>query len=127
MKKIALAVLMLATAAGTAVAADGERRSGHPGGYLAQVDTNGDGEIDAAEFAVAGAKRAADQFDEIDVEKTGTISKDQFVKAGEAEAKARFEKMDRNTDGKLTKEDRPTRPEGKHEQNNEAPADAPAQ
>jgi Ca2+-binding EF-hand superfamily protein len=114
MKKIALAALVLAAAAGSAMAQDAAGAPPkHPGGFLARVDTNGDGEIDAKEFATAATQRAGEQFDKIDVAKKGVISRDQFVTAGEADAKARFEKMDRNKDGKLTKEDRPQRRDGK--------------
>lgn len=114
MKKIALAALMLAAAAGSAMAQDAAgapRRD--PGGFLAKADTNGDRAIDAMEFATAATQRAGEQFDKIDVAKKGAITRDQFVTAGEADAKARFEKMDRNKDGKLTKEDRPQRRDGK--------------
>jgi Ca2+-binding EF-hand superfamily protein len=115
MKKIALAALMLVAAGSAAMAQDaaGAPRQ-HPGGFLAQVDTNGDGEIDIKEFTAAATKRAGDQFDKIDIAKKGLITRDQFIAARQADAKSRFEQMDTNKDGKLTKEDRPQHPDGKH-------------
>lgn len=105
-KKTIGATVLLALLAGTTAVSAQERGRGFD---FSAVDTNGDGEITAPEFA---AHRAA-QFAQIDTDGNGAVDAAELQAAGEAREQSRrdnratemFDRADANDDGVLSQEE----------------------
>lgn len=83
---------VLSLSAGAALAGNygnGDGAKGeHKGGWVQQLDTNGDGDISKAEFDAHHAKK----FEKMDADGNGVVSKDE-LKASKAKMKEKFKEM----------------------------------
>jgi len=109
-------------------------RHGHHADMLRQIDTNGDGKVDAAEAGAYSARRAA----EIDTNKDGVISDAEMNAHRDAQRekmRARHvTRLDTNKDGQISVEEYRThmqerltrQPDGHHMGHGMKPSDRPA-
>ena len=104
MKKAAtLTAMVLALAAGSALAHEGGRHD-----RMKAADTNGDGMISKAE--AAALPRLAQNFDEIDANKDGQVTSDEMRAHQQKKRAEHWKKLDTNADGAISKSEAAAEP-----------------